>query len=166
MREFWRRAQGAFDPDAARFRPGERVAVWASNIPEWLLLEFGTLSKLTGKPVYYDKAKRALVETFKRRSRIGLVGAAINVETGQWTSTDASVASGTDSYYEYLLKCWKLFGDEDCLAMWKASISAINRYLADEVDGDLWYGHADMNTGKRTDSSLASRRRRMRTCAP
>jgi fatty-acyl-CoA synthase len=27
---------------AARFRPGERVAVWANNIPEWLLLEFGT----------------------------------------------------------------------------------------------------------------------------
>ncbi|HEY2521792.1 MAG TPA: AMP-binding protein [Streptosporangiaceae bacterium] len=27
---------------AARFRPGERVAVWASNIPEWVLLEFGT----------------------------------------------------------------------------------------------------------------------------
>src|ERR1700759_1851914 len=26
----------------ARFRPGERVAVWANNIPEWLLLEFGT----------------------------------------------------------------------------------------------------------------------------
>src|ERR1700761_6967831 len=26
---------------AARFGPGERVAVWASNIPEWVLLEFG-----------------------------------------------------------------------------------------------------------------------------
>src|SRR3989454_9450769 len=39
-----------------------------------LLLEFGTLSKLTGKSVFYDKAKRALVETFKRRSAIGLVG--------------------------------------------------------------------------------------------
>ena len=25
----------------ARFRPGERVAVWAPNIPEWVLLEFG-----------------------------------------------------------------------------------------------------------------------------
>jgi fatty-acyl-CoA synthase len=24
-----------------RFRPGERVAVWAPNIPEWILLEFG-----------------------------------------------------------------------------------------------------------------------------
>src|SRR5213595_3996210 len=30
-----------------------------------LLLEFGTLSKLTGDPVYYEKAKLALVETFK-----------------------------------------------------------------------------------------------------
>src|SRR6478672_5831909 len=25
----------------ARFSPGERVAVWAPNLPEWLLLEFG-----------------------------------------------------------------------------------------------------------------------------
>src|SRR5437762_5558533 len=33
-----------------------------------LLLELGTLSKLTGRPVFYEKSKRALVETFKRRS--------------------------------------------------------------------------------------------------
>jgi len=52
-----------------------------------LLIEFGTLSKLTGKPVFYDKAKRALVETYKRRSPIGLVGTNINVETGKWTNT-------------------------------------------------------------------------------
>ena len=39
-----------------------------------LLIEFGTLSKFTGKPIFYDKAKRALVETYKRRSKIGLVG--------------------------------------------------------------------------------------------
>ena len=51
-----------------------------------LLIEFGTLSKLTGKPVYYEKAKRALVETYKRRSSIGLVGTEINVETGKWTN--------------------------------------------------------------------------------
>src|ERR1700686_2154441 len=25
----------------ARFRPGERVAVWAPNLPEWVFLEFG-----------------------------------------------------------------------------------------------------------------------------
>src|SRR5258708_4175749 len=46
-----------------------------------LLIEFGTLAKLTGKPIYYDKAKRALVELYSRRSAIGLVGSTINVET-------------------------------------------------------------------------------------
>src|SRR5947208_8976381 len=52
-----------------------------------LLLEFGTLSQLTGRPVFYENAKRALVETFKRRSPLGLVGESINVETGAWTNT-------------------------------------------------------------------------------
>jgi|GEM_PF-86103 len=117
-----------------------------------LLLEFGTLAKLTGKPVFYDKAKRALVETFKRRSAIGLVGASINVETGQWLDPESSVAGGIDSYYEYLWKCWRLFGDRDCLDMWNASIGPINRYLADDVNGALWYGYADMSSGARTHS--------------
>ena len=36
--------------------------------------------------------------------------------------------------------------------MWEESIKAINKYYADEVRGELWYGHADMNTGKRTSS--------------
>jgi hypothetical protein len=115
-----------------------------------LLLEFGTLSKLTGKPVFYDKAKRALVETYQRRSPLGLVGQSINVETGAWTDTDSHISGGIDSYYEYLWKCWLLFGDKDCLAMWRASIPTVNTYLADEIGGELWYGHADMLTGKRT----------------
>lgn len=115
-----------------------------------LLLEFGTLAKLTSKPVFYDKAKRALVETFKRRSAIGLVGATINVETGNWSDPESSISGGIDSYYEYLWKCWRLFGDEECLAMWKISITAANQYLADDPDGALWYGYADMQTGKRT----------------
>lgn len=114
-----------------------------------LLIEFGTLSKLTGKPVYYEKAKRALVETYKRRSKIGLVGQRINVETGEWTNTNTSISAEIDSYYEYLLKCWILFGDEDCRKMWQESITAINKYLADETENGLWYGHADMNTGTR-----------------
>jgi len=115
-----------------------------------LLLEFGTLSGLTGKPVFYEKAKRALVETFKRRSPLGLVGESINVETGAWTTTDSHISGGIDSYYEYLWKCWLLFGDKDCRDMWNASIHAINKYLADEIRGELWYGHADMQTGERT----------------
>jgi len=125
-----------------------------------LLLEFGALSKLTGNPVYYDKAKRALVETYNRRSKIGLVGEWINVETGQWTNTDSHVSGAIDSYYEYLLKCSLLFGDPDCKRMWTDSIAAINKYLADEIKTqsgvELWYGHADMNTGARGDSTYGA----------
>lgn len=116
-----------------------------------LLIEFGTLSKLTGKPVYYEKAKKALVETYNRRSKIGLVGTRINVETGEWTNKGSHVSAEIDSYYEYLWKCWRLFGDAECRQMWEESIPVINKYLADDVrDGELWYGHADMDTGKRT----------------
>jgi len=115
-----------------------------------LLLEFGTLSKLTGRPVFYEKAKRALVETFQRRSPLGLVGDSINVETGEWTNTDSHISGGIDSYYEYLWKCWLLFGDKDCRDMWNASIPAVNKYLADEIRGELWYGHTNMRTGERT----------------
>jgi ER degradation enhancer, mannosidase alpha-like 2 len=121
-----------------------------------LLLEFGTLSKLTGRPVFYEKAKRALVETFKRRSPLGLVGESINVETGAWTNTDSHISGGIDSYYEYLWKCWLLFGDKDCRDMWEASVPAVNKYLADEIRGELWYGHADMQTGERTKTTYGA----------
>ncbi len=117
-----------------------------------LLIEFGILSKLTRNPIFYDKAKRALVETYNRRSPIGLVGTRINVETGKWTNTGSHISAEIDSYYEYLLKAWLLFGDQDCKRMWLASIAAINKYLADEETrrAELWYGHADMNSGQRT----------------
>ena len=129
-----------------------------------LLIEFGTLSKLTGKPMFFDKSKRALVETYNRRSPIGLVGTRLNVETGEWTNTDSHVSAEIDSYYEYLLKSWLLFGDQDCKRMWQESISAVNKYLADEFvrEGsrqsipELWYGHADMNTGKRTSTTYGA----------
>src|SRR5438477_2671312 len=114
-----------------------------------LLIEFGTLSKLTGKPVYYDKAKTALVQLYKRRSPLGLVGSGINVETGKWTDPISHIGGGIDSYYEYLLKAWMLFGDKDCEEMWNASIIAINKYVADDTPSGLWYGQVDMNTGKR-----------------
>ncbi|MDL2354350.1 MAG: glycoside hydrolase family 47 protein [Pseudomonadota bacterium] len=121
-----------------------------------LLLEFGTLSRLTNKPVFYDKAKRALVATYERSSAVGLVGSAIDVVTGKWTDNNAHIGGGIDSYYEYLYKCWRLFGDVECKTMWEHSIGAVNRYLADEVRGELWYGHADLHSGARTTSQYGA----------
>jgi len=115
-----------------------------------LLLEFGTLSKLTGKPVFYERPKRALLELAKRRSAIGLVGDEIDVETGQWTGKASHVGGGIDSYYEYLIKSARLFGDADCARLWGESRVALDRYLADDLPTGLWYGQADMDTGERT----------------
>ena len=121
-----------------------------------LLIEFGTLSKLTGNPIYYNKAKNALVQLYNRRSKIGLVGAEINVKTGNWVSDESYIGGGIDSYYEYLLKSWKLFGDKDCKRMWDSSIVAINKYLADSTATGFWYGQANMNTGKRISTYFGS----------
>ena len=121
-----------------------------------LILEFGTLSKLTGDPRFYEKARRALVATYNRRSVIGLVGDGINVETGKWTSTDSHISGGIDSYYEYLVKCTLLFHDKDCQTMAATTLSAVQKYLPDEVDGQLWYGHVDMDTGKRSSTEYGA----------
>jgi len=122
-----------------------------------LVLEFGTLSKLTGKEIYFTKAKKALVELYKRRDpKTGLVGEGINVETGAWTSSASHVGGAIDSYYEYLAKCARLFGDPDCETMSRESLASVNRYLADDSPRGLWYGSADMTTGARTETTFGS----------
>ncbi len=40
--------------------------------------------------------------------------------------------------------------------MWNASIPAVHKYLADETGGELWYGHADMVTGQRTETTYGA----------
>lgn len=115
-----------------------------------LTLEFGTLSRLTGEPAYYEAAKGGVEALFHRRSELGLVGSAIDVETGAWQNATSHVGGGIDSYYEYLLKGWLLFGDPDLGRMWRESRESMSRWLADEADSGLWYGHADMRSGERT----------------
>src|SRR5580692_11940236 len=39
--ELYREAQRTARALLGRFKPGERIAVWAQNLPEWVMLEFG-----------------------------------------------------------------------------------------------------------------------------
>src|SRR5207237_4134056 len=39
--QLYREAQRTARARLRRFKPGERIAVWAQNIPEWVMLEFG-----------------------------------------------------------------------------------------------------------------------------
>ena len=112
------------------------------------ILEYGTLSRLTGDPKYFDAAKRAMVSLYHRRSQIGLVGTMIDVETGGWLVKDSHVGGRIDSYYEYLLKGAILFDDPELWAMWQDTIAAVNAHVADQASDGLWYGHVNMKTGK------------------
>jgi hypothetical protein len=115
-----------------------------------LLVEFGTLSMLTGKPIYYNTVKYALLRLYEARSEIDLVGQSIDITSGTWTNTSSHISAAIDSYYEYVLKCSLLFDDSDCATMWQTSIKAIQAHLADSTATGLWYGHTDMNTGVRS----------------
>src|SRR5258707_787523 len=51
---------------AARFAPGERVAVWAPGLPEWVVLEFGAalagLTLVTVNPAYRSQELRYVLD--------------------------------------------------------------------------------------------------------
>lgn len=68
------------------------------------IVEFGTLSRLTGDPIFETKALNALDGLQKYRSKLGLLGNHINVLDGKWTATEAGIGAGVDSYFEYLVK--------------------------------------------------------------
>lgn len=69
-----------------------------------LVLEFATLSRLTGDPRYEQLAKRAFWSVWERKSSIGLVGAGIDAESGLWLSGYTGIGAGIDSFYEYAHK--------------------------------------------------------------
>ncbi|KAL9629578.1 MAG: hypothetical protein Q9164_006821 [Protoblastenia rupestris] len=69
-----------------------------------LILEFTTLSRLTGDPIFEQLAKRAFWSVWERKSLIGLVGSGIDAESGQWTTPYTGIGAGIDSFYEYAAK--------------------------------------------------------------
>ncbi|KAG8779001.1 alpha mannosidase-like protein [Serendipita sp. 397] len=69
-----------------------------------LILEFGTLSRLTGDDRFEKAAYKAFFGLWNRRSDIGLVGNNIDVHTGKWGTETTGIGAGVDSFYEYALK--------------------------------------------------------------
>ncbi|MEI6059106.1 MAG: glycoside hydrolase family 47 protein [Bacteroidota bacterium] len=120
------------------------------------LVEYGTLSKHTGNPIYYNTAMKAMTALYALRSPLNLTAEEVNVETGKITSPESHISGCIDSYLEYMLKGSILFNDKQLSEMWTPTIEAVNKYLADPGADGLWYGHADMYTGKRTATNYGS----------
>ena len=84
-----------------------------------LILEFGVLSRLSGISSFETAARRAIRALWTRRSPLNLMGSTMNIEKGTWVQSHASVGAGSDSFYEYILKAYVLFGDEEYLTMFE-----------------------------------------------
>jgi mannosidase alpha-like ER degradation enhancer 1/mannosidase alpha-like ER degradation enhancer 2 len=108
----------------------------------------GILSYYAREPKYYQAAKKATAAVYGRRSAINLTGNIINNETGEWLETISCIGAGGSAYYETMLKTWLLFKDAAFREMWENTITAINRYDAEETDTTIWYRRTDMYSGE------------------
>jgi len=90
---------------ASGLRPGEHIAVWATNVPEWILLQFAAarigVILVTINPAYRpfeleyvlkqsDARALFLIDCYKKSDYFGMISevcpALTNCEPGQWTS--------------------------------------------------------------------------------
>ncbi len=117
-------------------------------------LEMGILSYFTHKPKYYLAAKRATKAMYERRSELGLISDGIDVQTGELVWKNSHICAGADSYYEYLLKSYLLFGDEELGSIWNDCIKTIQKYLPEYYDNKLFYSRVNMETGVKNSSVI------------
>ena len=53
----------------------------------------------------------------------------MNIQTGHWVGKQSGLGAGLDSFYEYLLKSYILFGEKEDLEMFNAAYQSIQSYL-------------------------------------
>uniref|UniRef100_A0A8C5BS39 alpha-1,2-Mannosidase n=1 Tax=Gadus morhua TaxID=8049 RepID=A0A8C5BS39_GADMO len=95
-----------------------------------LLVEFGILSRLLGDSTFEWVARRAVRALWSLRSKeTGLLGNIVNIQTGQWVGKQSGVGAGMDSFYEYLLKSYILFGEKEDYRMFQAAYESIQNHL-------------------------------------
>ena len=109
-----------------------------------LLLEFGTLSRLSLDARFEEAALCALRLLWSKRSQRNLLGNTLDVKSGAWRNPSAGIGAGIDSFYEYALKSYLVFGTSELYAIWNSSYSAALEHLR----VGPWYGESNMYAGK------------------
>ncbi|XP_036260629.1 ER degradation-enhancing alpha-mannosidase-like protein 1 [Molothrus aeneus] len=121
-----------------------------------LLVEFGILSRLLGDSTFEWVARRAVKALWSLRSNhTGLLGNVVNIQTGHWVGKQSGLGAGSDSFYEYLLKSYILFGEKEDLDMFNSAYQNIQNHLrrgreaCNEGEGDPpLYVNVNMYTGQ------------------
>ncbi|XP_052226391.1 ER degradation-enhancing alpha-mannosidase-like protein 1 [Dreissena polymorpha] len=95
-----------------------------------LVLEFGILSRLLGDPIYESVARKAVQRIWDFRSNVtGLIGNVINIQSGDWVGKMSGLGAGLDSFFEYMLKSFILFGEPDDLKLFNDSYESIKFHM-------------------------------------
>ena len=121
--------------------------------------ELRLLSHFSGDRRFGAAADRAVREVYSRRSAAtGLVGNTLWTQSGAWQRSDAGVGAGADSYYEYLLKTYLIFGDAGYLDMFAAQFAAAQRGMAHAgaAGGHGWLYDVDKDSGRAVKQWLSS----------
>ena len=128
------------------------------------VMEMGMMSIITGDMKYFKASINAMRVLYEARSNLGLIGNEIWINktsdihsTELFASNKSQVDAGTDSYYEYIVKCWALFDFEECKDWWldvinSSIIEHLSFYNQNSNNGEelLWFKRVDMFTGKNT----------------
>lgn len=117
-----------------------------------LILEMGLLSRLTGDHRFESAALHALRKLWSMRSSLNLLGTTLDVATGEWIEHSTGIGAGVDSFYEYLMKAYILFGKEEYWKMFHSAYLAVQKYFRHGP----WYHESDMRTGHATYWQLTS----------
>ncbi|KAK9447350.1 glycoside hydrolase [Limtongia smithiae] len=94
-----------------------------------LVLEFATLTRLTGNDKYEAAARRAFFAVWDRRTALNLVGSSIDALSGLWLTGQTGIGASVDSFYEYALKASILLDDNAFLVVFASAYTAIKQHV-------------------------------------
>ncbi|KAH9399554.1 ER degradation-enhancing alpha-mannosidase-like protein 3 [Tyrophagus putrescentiae] len=96
-----------------------------------MILEFAALSRLTGDPVFEEKARTAMDYLWQKRHRqSNLMGNVLNINTGDWVRKESGVGAG------YCLKAYILLGDESYLHRFNRHYAGVMKYVSQGTAAD------------------------------
>ncbi|KAG9510687.1 ER degradation-enhancing alpha-mannosidase-like protein 2 [Fragariocoptes setiger] len=126
--------------------PNNEIPVSCTAGVGTFIVEFGALSRLTGDPIFENKAIFALRSLHKARSRINLPGNHINIQDSVWTALDSGVGGSIDSFYEYLIKGAAMFRSSELLNIFHVYLDSLKKHT---MKND-WWVWVSMNSGSIT----------------
>lgn len=137
------RLSSAFDSKSgvpyASVNPGKRQGLashddgGASSTAEatTLQLELKYISKLTGEPIYWQKAEKVMQVVDDNGAQDGLVPIYIYADQGTFRGDNIRLGSRGDSFYEYLIKQYLQTSQEEpiYLDMWSQALQGMQKHL-------------------------------------